>query len=355
MNMIFLSARNLPLLLICYEIIANIPASNALFGREVAPFQRTKIDILGIDVLTINTDAAIQKAQESGDLVKVGEASPDAKNVQWLVRNFLGNARFHESRFGWFMAMRKDQLSTRSYLDEKFCPRSFDIKNLAREAANVLDDPSNKKKDEALTRIFVNAIGGRFLPKNNSSIPSKLIKNVESKQLDGVLPALNPLNRLKSRRVVKNACTFMQEQVVEAGDVDKYNLPDSYPVDVAHSILSTAVNAVDALTSLAKDPEQSVESMMCNRDKRVDTIPRQVMIDSTLGGLLPSSKPAIAKKTVILLKVGNAAKETNDLSYAFATGPKGDKNRRCSAEPAILEFLKAVQSELKANKINKKF
>lgn len=337
------------------EIIANIPASNALFGREVAPFQRTKIDILGIDVLTINTVAAIQKAQESGDLVKVGEASPDVvKNVQWLVMNFLGNARHHESRFGWFMAMRKDQLSTTSYLDVKFCPRSFDVKNLAREATNVLDDPSNKKKDEAFTRIFVNAIGVRFLPKNNSIIPSKLIKNAESKQLDGVLPALNPLNRLKSRRVVKNACTFMQEEVVEAGD--KYNLPDSYPVDVAHSTLSTAANAVDALTSLlAKDPEQSVELMMCNRDKRLDTIPRQVMIDSTLGGLLPSNKPAIAKKTVILLKIGNAAKETNDLSYAFAAGPNGDKNRHCSAELAILELLKAVQSELKANKINKKF
>ena len=136
-------------------------------------------------------------------------------------------------------------------------------------------------------------------------------------------------------------------QLIESGDNEKYNLPKDFPIDIAHPLFAGTVHAADCLRELAKDPEQDVELMMCCRGGKIADVPRMVIKDSTLGALLPSDKPAKARKTVILLGIGNAAGETEDLTYAFGAGPKGDSKRRCAAKPAILEFLKAIQKELK--------
>jgi len=347
---------NPTILLAFLSFVLLVPSSTGLFdgnrnNEVVNPFKRTKIGILGIDILTLNTDSAIQKAIATGDLKKVDEVCPDINDVQWLLKNYFKNSRFYSKPFGYFMAFRTDpKSSTRAYLDKKFTPGAMDVTNFAKDAANILLDKklSKKKADNALIAVFVNAIACRFLP-GKSSISSKTL-NLNTKVINGVVPALLPTKRWRSRRAVKKACIFMKDAAAETGDFEKYKLHEGSPIDLAHPIFAGSVHAVDCLREIVKDPDQDVELMMCRRKGTTDKIPRMVTQNSTLGGLLPLDKPAIAGKTVVLLKIGDAAKETDDISYAFGAGPKGSRDRYCAAKPAILEFLKAVQSEVRMRK-----
>jgi len=346
---------NPTILLAFLSFVLLIPSSTGLFdgnrnNEVVNPFKRTKVGILGIDILTLNTDSAIQKAMATGDLKKVDEVCPDINDMQWLLKNYFKNARFYSKPFGYFMAFRKDPKSTRAYLDKKFTPGAMDVSNSAKDAADILFDKklSKKKADNALIAVFVNVIGCRFLP-GKSNFPSKTL-NLHTKVIASVVPALLPTNRWRSRRAVKKVCMFMKDAAAETGDFEKYKLHEGCPIDLAHPILTGSLHAVDCLREIAKDPDQDVELMMCRRKGTTDKIPRMVTQDSTLGGLLPLDNPAIAGKTVVLLKIGAAAKETDDISYAFGAGPKGSRDRQCAAKPAILEFLKAVQSEVRMRK-----
>jgi len=304
----------LTLLLLCF-----LPGTSALFGNNKKGFLRINVPLVGVDLLLIKDAETIKKATSSGDLVRIDAVTPDANNLQWLIRNFLSNARFYSKPFGWFMPMReKNSGRTKAYLDTKFKHGAFDVSGYAKDAVDVLlNKKKNKKSDEALQSIFVNALGARFFLPGEEYEP-EVIK--------------------EARKAVRDECS-------KTGDIEKYNLPKDCPMDIAHPLFVGVVDGPDCLRKLAEDPSQSVETAMCQRDKVVKNIPRMVKKDSTLGGLLPEKKPAYVGKTVILLGIGGIAAATNDRAFAFGTG---SKDRRCAAEPAIFEFLEAVKKELQS-------
>ena len=80
--------RNLTLLLISFLATASD-------ASDVEQFSRTDIGILGIDILHVNTNAAIQKAQASGDLVKVAEGCSNIDDLQWLPWGYFKNNPFY--------------------------------------------------------------------------------------------------------------------------------------------------------------------------------------------------------------------------------------------------------------------
>lgn len=322
---------------------------NVFAEEQIEQYKRINIGFLGIDILTLQNQKAIEKALASGDLVRLEEACPDINKLQWLPRLYLSNGRHYSSSYGYVMPMRKDPKSTRLYLGKKFAPGSSDISKFVNEAANILLDQEIKmnkeEEDKDLINIFTQAIGSRFMT-HSATIPKEIVDN-GPKHVTSISSSLLPANRRRSRRAVESACTFMRVQACENGESTKYDLPDDFPIDSAHLIFTVYVHAVDCLRELAKDPKLDVELMMCRRAKKLKNIPRMVIKDSTLGGLLPSDKPAKSNKTLILMDIGNAAEATDDITYAFGAGPKGGK-RICCAMPAILEFLKEVQKEMQS-------
>eukprot|EP00581_Thalassiosira_minuscula_P019977 CAMPEP_0183713788 /NCGR_PEP_ID=MMETSP0737-20130205/8536_1 /TAXON_ID=385413 /ORGANISM="Thalassiosira miniscula, Strain CCMP1093" /LENGTH=345 /DNA_ID=CAMNT_0025942627 /DNA_START=617 /DNA_END=1657 /DNA_ORIENTATION=- len=330
----------LTLLLLCF-----LPGTSALFGNNKKGFLRINVPLVGVDLLLIKDAETIKKATSSGDLVRIDAVTPDANNLQWLIRNFLSNARFYSKPFGWFMPMReKNSGRTKAYLDTKFKHGAFDVSGYAKDAVDVLlNKKKNKKSDEALQSIFVNALGARFFLPGEEYEP-EVIKEAR-KALPNIADSLNPLKHRSSRKAVKQTCTYVRDECSKTGDIEKYNLPKDCPMDIAHPLFVGVVDGPDCLRKLAEDPSQSVETAMCQRDKVVKNIPRMVKKDSTFGGLLPETKPAYVGKTVILLGIGGIAAATNDRAFAFGTG---SKDRRCAAEPAIFEFLEAVKKELQS-------
>ena len=117
----------------------------------------------------------------------------------------------------------------------------------------------------------------------------------------------------------------------------------------APAILNELGTVVDK-TIIDVDPsEDETPGEMMARLGRTKNIIRTVLSEtSTLQGLV--DKPLVPGRTVILLNVANAGAETKDPSFAFGSGTA---NRRCAAEPVIIEFLQAVKDKLTEEKTKK--
>ena len=92
--------------------------------------------------------------------------------------------------------------------------------------------------------------------------------------------------------------------------------PDSV-VDVAHIIFAMHAFAPTYLRELSHHPYDD-QSVLFSRLGLTKDTARMTLCDSILGGLLTDDAPAYAGKTVILLKIRSAAKQSGDLTYSFS-------------------------------------
>ena len=99
--------KNRDLRIISFITTMMLSISNA---SDVEQFSRTDIGILGVDILHLNTDAAIQKAIASGNLVRVGEGCTNADDMQLVVRGYFTRNCFYSAPFGYFMAFRNSNI-----------------------------------------------------------------------------------------------------------------------------------------------------------------------------------------------------------------------------------------------------
>lgn len=300
--------------------------------------------LIGIDIVTITDPETITALSSGNDLARLDSVHTTPSTMPWIMRRYFKKGRMWNNSFGYFMPFRENQETTRSYLGAKFTPGSYDVSEYVNKAVDILLDKEKMSKKEAadneLNAAFVNAIGARFI---SSSLPQDVLKTGET-QVKGVGDSFIPFKCPRSEKGIDFTCRFMRDKLNENGDVKAYNLPDNFPMDVAHSIFGGAVHGANALRTLAENPDKDVELIMCQRDGVTESVARVVVKDSSLGGILPSNNPARVGKTLIVLKIGPAARATGKLEFAFGSGTD---MRRCCAEPAILEFMKSVQKELK--------
>jgi hypothetical protein len=268
----------------------------------------------------------------------VETASPDPSGLPWILQTFFSSGRFHHDPYGWFLALvdgkSPSYADRRALLDEKFAHGSHDISAYAKKAAELLRQPESKESDKELYMTFLNALATRFTP---DGYPDD-IADEASKQLKSQGESFNPIKVHRSKNGIGKVCKYSEDFLRESGDLAKAG--EKCPIDVGHMAFAGQLHFVPSLRELAKDPNQKVEEMFA-RLGRVENVPRMTLSDSTLGGVL--EEPAIAKKTFILLDIKSAAMETLDSAFAFGTG---DNERRCACEPAIVEFVEAVQVEL---------
>ena len=209
------------------------------------------------------------------------------------------------------MPFRKDKKSTRSYMDKKFVPGSLISRVMPRRLLifykiRVRRTTPAIELWQMLSLMPLDVVSRQALLNS----PKIFLTSLVSSWLESVI--LWFLRDVRVREVPwRDLAHFWKMQLIESGDNEKYNLPKDFPIDIAHPLFAGTVHAADCLRELAKDPEQDVELMMCCRGGKIADVPRMVIKDSTLGALLPSDKPAKARKTVILLGIGNAHLKTS--------------------------------------------
>lgn len=110
-------------------------------------------------------------------------------------------------------------------------------------------------------------------------------------------------------------------------------------------LLALQAPAPRMLRAVAADLDTDAATLLARASPTLTaTVPRIVTRGGTLGGLLPAADPAVAGKTVVSLGIATAAVAEEDELWVFGTGTP---QRACAAMPALLDFTRTVQQELR--------
>jgi hypothetical protein len=316
-------------------------------AAKPAPVSRTRIGILGIDMVTLHTPEAIRTAIESGDIERFTGVSSDISEFPWLVRWFFPVSRFYNSNvYSFFLAFRSTTDTTyqpcRSYLDSKFAvPR--DVSDIVAATADAFSNKSKPPSDRQLSDLCIRAVWRHVVPEGHPDIPDNMLA-AATKQLPSIGSSFNPIAYLSAKTPTADVYSYADATLRALGDRDR--LPDACVIDVAHVFFAMNMNGPRLLRELVSHVDDDLVDIF-SRVGLVQNIARLVQRDGTLGGLLPSNTPAQAKSTVVSFDIRSAAKISGDLSFSFASGPG---QRRCAAEPVIMAYVQAVQDELRRRK-----
>lgn len=313
--------------------------------KSYEPVSRTKIDIIGLDLLTIKGRDAVRTAVDSGELARLSEIYETLAGLPWLFRWYFSFTRFFSAAHGWFLPFRADDDPTyppsAAFLHHKFTPAAADISGPVARAIDLLtqDKPAS---DEELSATFMDAMFLRFAP-GLQRVPDDILDDA-GKQVVGLVDSFLPHRFLPGKPSIRDIYNFAEKTLQDSGEGN--SLPREAVVDVAHALLAPSIHGAKVLRALADSVDEDVEQTLSSRAP-TETVLRVPKRDTTLGGLLPADQPAVRGKTVIRLDIRIAASETKNVAWVFGTG---DENRRCAAEPAVKEFFKAVLDGLRAKK-----
>ena len=308
---------------------------------------RTNVGILGIDLLRINGKDAIRHAIDSGELKRFEDVIEEIDQLPWLFRWYFRFTRFWSSSHGFFLPFRSSGSAynkSRELLDSKFAS-GFDMSKDVKEVVDLLQSKKpNEIDDFELTKPFMNAMASRFCPVGKS-IPDEVFQ-AATRQAGGVGDAFLPWRFIPAKPNNDKVYRFAEESLKEIGVYDE--IPKATTVDVAHSFFATELHGAVILKAIAENIDDDIEKTVSSLG-RVEQLPRLVETRSTLNGLLEEGDEAIPKQTIVLLNIAEVARETGLLEWAFGGG---DEERRCAAEPAVLEFCTLVQKEIISRRSN---
>ena len=135
-----------------------------------------------------------------------------------------------------------------------------------------------------------------------------------------------------------------QQQVMEYCE---QNLsPDVHILDVGHNIGEVVQATAGGLRKLKENLDKPIEEIFTS-NPLTPQVPRIAVKASTFDGLL--SSPTTPGKTVVILKIGEAAKKTHDINFTFAAG---SDERVCVFKDFFLQFMRDLQQELKQLSVN---
>lgn len=160
-------------------------------------------------------------------------------------------------------------------------------------------------------------------------------------QIGSLGDSFNPFKQMTENGGTERVYSYALETVAAVEGAQKP--PPQCSPDPAHPIFAMLLFARMILRGIVDNPSADIATIFCSVGP-TESVARMTTRDSTLGGLLSDKRPARAGKTIILLEIRSAARETNNLSYVFAGGPS-DNSRSCCARFALLKFFDEVKTE----------
>jgi hypothetical protein len=248
-------------------------------------------------------------------------------SLPWWVRTFFRATKFHDDRRDlWFCpfesASDPSYPGRRAYLEEKVAAGYTEED--VRRIAGLLNDGAD---DEALSQAMVQVVNRRFF---GHDVPPEITRAAND-PLQTFGQAVFPW---KYARAVRSRDRIL--------DYCAKSLPEGVHVlDVGHNIGEVVQASTAALRRLKEDVDRPVEETF-TRHAPTPQVPRIAVRASDLGGLLRS--PTRPGKTVVILKVGQAAAEAHDLLFTFGAGRA---ERACVFMNFFLDFMRDLQRELK--------
>jgi len=326
------------------------------------------VALLGVDFIALSDADAMRRLLASGTVGRMGTppgagggatAAPDATDhlPRWA-RRFFPLTRGHPPG-GWFLGLTPADAPTyaprRAFLDAKFASRGDVGADVAAAADALLSSaeaaagsPPGPAERVALEAAFVNAVGRRFTGGHPTPAP---VVAAATRNATSPTDILKPWVVMRARRALAIVAEYARAAV--AADDAAAHVRPVIANDVAHGVLSNPsgdpgvkllrlmhAEAVAGRWGAAGRPMGELFARLAV----VSSVPRLVMVDGDLGGLLPPGEPpARAGVTLVQLGIGAAAQATGDASWAWSTGSGG---RQCAARGALEAFAASVRDEV---------
>jgi hypothetical protein len=277
-----------------------------------------------MDLVVVSDPGQIKEIDQSGDVDRL-HAFP-SKSLPLWVRFFFRATKFHDDRRDlWFCPFESASNPTyhprREYLEKKVAEGYT-----AADVSQVADLLTSGADDAALSQVMVQVVNRRFFGRDVPREITAAAKNTLQTLPEAFLP-WKYVRAIRSREAILEFC----ERSVQ---------PGVHILDVGHNIGEVVQASTLALRHLHDNLDRPIEETF-TRYAPTAQVPRIAIRPSLLGGLLRS--PAAPGKTVVILKVANAAAASGDLFYTFGTGRP---ERSCVFMGFFLDFMKDLQSEL---------
>ena len=292
---------------------------------SAGPPRRVAIPFL-IDLVVVSAPEQIRKVEESGYADRLHAF--ETRALPWWLRFFFRATKFHDDRRDlWFCPMEPATAPTyperRAYLAAKA--------SLGYEPGDVVKIAellSNGADDDRIAQAMVPIVNRRFF---EQEVPTPIIQDAKW-TLQSLGSALSPgkyRRARESQRRIMDYCTRALPPTVHA-------------LDVGHNIGEVVQATLPALRRVKENPDVPVEKLF-TRHAPTPQVLRIAVRNSNVGGLLRA--PARAGRTVFLLKIGQAAAQTEDLRFTFGTG---GPERLCVFQDFFLSFMRDLQAALRA-------
>ncbi|MDY6900728.1 MAG: hypothetical protein SWZ49_22015 [Cyanobacteriota bacterium] len=297
--------------------------------KKFAKPRRIKIPFL-LDIIIISEAELIKKVENSGDIDRL-HAYDSESLPRWVKIYFRATKFYDDKRDLWFAPLEPTSNPTyqprRNYLEEKVAA-SYSEEDVKRIAELL----QANAEDEVLAHEMVQIVNKRFFDKEIPLEITQTAKHTVQNFGEAVVPWKYSRGR-KSQQKVMEYC----EQNLS---------PDVHLLDVGHNIGEVVQATAGALRKLKENLDKPIEEIFTS-NPLTPQVPRIAVKASTFDGLL--SSPTVPGKTVVIFKIGEAAKQTHDINFTFATG---SDERVCVFKDFFMEFMRDLQQELKQLSVN---
>jgi hypothetical protein len=295
------------------------------FLKSFLSFNPLRIRIPSLlDIVVVSDPEQIKKIEDSGNVDRLH--AYDTASLPWWVKFYFPATKFHDDeRDLWFCpfesASNPTYLPRRAYLEEKVAT-SYSQEDVKRIAELLNTNTS----DEVLAHEMVQVVNRRFFEEDIPLAITKASNNTLQKLSEAILP-WKYINAKKSQKQIMDYCAAKLPQNVHI-------------LDVGHNIGEVVQATAGALRRLKENRDKSVEEIFTTYAP-TPQVPRIAIKSSDFDGLL--SFPTTPGKTVIIMKVGEAAAKTRDLNFTFSAGTE---KRACVFKEFFLNFMSDLQKEL---------
>lgn len=281
-----------------------------------------------IDLVVVSEPELIQSIERSGDVDRLHRFP--TRELPWWVQRFFRATKFHDdTRDLWFCPMEPasdpSYRPRRAYLMEK-----ADLGYTPDDVQRIAGLLETGASDEALAHAMVQVVNHRFFGQDVPHAVTQAARHT----LQDLGAALNPWNYQRGVASQQKIMSYCEATLP----------PGTHLLDVGHNIGEVVQATAGALRRVAGDLETPVEQIFTAHAPTTQVL-RIAVRDSTLGGLLRT--PTRAGQTVVILKIGRAAKRTGNILFTFGTG---GLDRVCVFQEFFLSFMRDLQATLRARR-----
>lgn len=160
----------------------------------------------------------------------------------------------------------------------------------------------------------------------DTSIPDDVISAMGEMNLE----KMSPMQYFRARRARKKIEDWVSglEQFKD----------EPHIIDIVHDLVNVYLGFTRGLMILRDIGEEDAETHLCN-NAILPVSARTPLRETTLDGLFPEDRPLRKDRTVIVMKNGEAAKQTHDLRFVFGMG---NETRLCPFRHLFMETSEAV-------------